>query len=345
MEPAIYKIPDITSTITDTNIMTVYGDKPALKLLKFGFDHITKCVDVLSITASDHHRIHLNIDFTRKDPKSIGSLCNEKLQMNSLDNTTAELWEIINVFRLMNTDQIYMSSHQDIVGTINKTMVSKKYVDGKSSPTKSPEKASLIINKYSDIDLDENVLIHMLLDDISSTYSKQPVGSSLVVQIFGCYTSVSADIIFCLASFYEKSHIYIPSVTPFYSDSKYLVLNGLKKKIQLKIPKQPTNAYVQKLLIDVDTDIIAPLLQCMNSHIVPKRLRKYFSIEKYIQDKIYEGAIYDDLMKIQNTNTEDWINKYTNIERLSVLVDNIIDKNSKACNFKGLLHNIFDDKH
>lgn len=337
MEPIIYVLPILDKIIKSSEIDINFGNYPSPKLIKYGFNSVNEQLNMLEITSVPYYRAGLNFDFDRNDETSISNKAGNLLGTKNFDINFAELWEIITIFGILDQNQTIFTSIPDILKEITNiyqkfSKTQHKYKIEESSTNKLMDTSvSLVVHKYSNINIDENVAIQFIISNINELLRIQVNGANMILQLFNLQTQTSAEIIYFLSTLYNSSYLIKPTVTSDLSDSKYLVLVGFKNASQLDIPKHPENLFLVSLgLQNIPEDIVIAI-QCMNSEIIPKKYKKYSQIKEYLDSKVYEGATYNEMIKSQDENTDLWIKTFVNFDNISKLMDQAIKKSTNKC--------------
>jgi hypothetical protein len=333
MEPIIYKIPK-SDTLNLSDLKYTYDSNPSPKLIKYGYNVISNKIDYPSIIKNPYHKVGLNYDFDRTDDKSIRMMAQKKLGVKSFTRFFGELWEIVLLFKLLSkSSTIYVGSDIDTVKSIISTYSSiYKSTHNYQIDNNLSSKSDLVIEKYSDIDLDEDAVVQTIFKKIPDLLSVQKIGSTMVLQIFNIQTHITCQLIYLLSSLYQDSYIIKPNISSILSDSKYLVLQGLLSHPKnINYPIYSINysyLYLINIIVPEEFDII---IQCLNSDIIPKKFNRFLLIESYLKTKVYEGATYDELIECQNNNTIQWLNTFGMDNNTEAVINNAIEKSSKTC--------------
>ncbi|AYV85068.1 MAG: methyltransferase [Satyrvirus sp.] len=339
MEPIIYNLPKVEKYIEIADENIYFDEYPSPKLIKYGFNTINEQLDMVALTSNPYYKSGLNFDFERNDKQSMKTKANELLKTKDFNIDFAEFWEILNLFSILSTTQNIHTTKknivEDVVNTYQKLTGSKKsYIVG-GPKMKPKEKVTLVIHKYSDIDIDENAAIHLIINDLKDLVSIQEKGANMVLQLFSLQTQTSSELLYYLGSLYNEAYLVKPIVTSNLSDSKYIVLLNLKEKnIKLpKLPKIPTDAYLISLGIKSIPNDFLTVIQCMNSQIIPKKYETYNSIKSYLDSKVYEGSTYQDMVKNQNSNTTKWFETFSDVgaENMKKILDQSIQRSNTVC--------------
>lgn len=342
-KPIIYELPVLDKKFETDILSFSFDNQPSPKLMKYGFNNLSENLDIMEITSNPHYKAGLNFDFDRKDEDSIAGKSKKIFDVKHLDQTFTEFWEIMNLFGMLELDQQILtsnptviehivSSHKKMTGTKHKIHISDKG---------SKNKITLILQKYSDIDIDENAISQMIINDLPHFLSVQDTGSSMVIQIFGMQTGIMAELIYYLNTLYSESYIIKPMTTSEISDSKYLILLGMKKSIKLSIPKHSKNSYLISLGIEPIPNDLVTIIQCANSELIPKKFVIYSKIKNYLNSKVYEGATYQEMIQQQNANTNKWLEMFIDLGKMESLFDNLIKKTDSVCDHHTEWANLF----
>lgn len=345
MEPIIYKLPSSDAVIEIKKTDINFDKEPNPPLMKYGFNNLLEKININELTSNEHYVTGLNFDFTEKKDKDETNFVNKGkkyFNTNKFDQTFAEFWEILNLFGLLNSDQnIYTNEPatiKDIIQVYQKLAGSKNKINVSDNLSKS---VTLAIKKYSDIELDENVIQQLIIDDIVELLGNQNNGSNLIIQLYSLQTQTTAELIYYLSTLYTEAYISKPAVIPDISDSKYLVLLGMKVKPTIAIPKHSKNVYLSHFGIEKLPNNIITVIQCINSYLVPKKISKYYKIKAYLDNKIYEGHTQQQMIKEQNENTQKWFETFVNFPKIKSILDEALKKTDTKCDHDGELDNLF----
>jgi len=343
MEPIIYALPKIDKNLELSEL--IFDRNPSPKLIRYGFNNINDELDFSIIYATDHYKAGLNFDFDRTDKNSITSKIKSalKIKLNKSNNLVfAEFFEIIATFDLLAKKQsIWSNLDVDVIEEVVDSY--QKNTGSKISNTflkKLTKDASLIFYRLSDVDIEENAAVHLIMNQLS-TFLSQPKNSTLVLQLFGLQTQISAEIIYYLTSLYDEAYLMKPVVSSSLSNSKYLILIGLKNNTKISVNKQPTNQYLTSIGLSNVPDSITTIIQCINSDLIPKRYLTYNLIKGYLDTKVYEGATYQALTEAQDKYTDQWLNIYLDSSRTSEILPKAIDHTKAKCASHDKLMNLF----
>lgn len=275
MELIIYRLYTKNDS-TEKNISmdkTILNDHPSPKLVKFGFNKTTDNFDIIGLTQNEHYRIGLKFDFDRSDKESIISVGKKVFNISNIDQNFCIFWEILNLFGMLSLNQNILTDIKNCISGI--VSVFKKMTDSKVTSkvheTVPPkEKISLVIKKYSDIDLEEDATVDLIINDLKNIFSNLETGSSLILQIFSCQTLVMVELIYYLTSLYKESYIIKPMTSSDLSNEKYLVLCNLKKNAKMfDAPKLSSNTFISSFGISLP-NYFTTIIQCINSELIPK---------------------------------------------------------------------------
>ena len=332
MEPIIYTLGKPDRIIDNSELHFSFEETPSPKLIKYGFNNINETLNLGLITSNSFYKTGLLFDFDRDDKDSFYAKASIHFKNKNFDLTFAEFWEIIALFSLFNTNQTIVTTHgdtiADIIAAYQKIYSNKAKLAVASG--KSANKATLVIHKFSEIDIDENAVIQLIINDLPHLLDIQVKGASMILQLFGSQTQTTAEIIHYLSTLYDEAYLIKPTVTSDLSDSKYLVLIGLSDKARLTVPKHAKDLYLNSIGIVTPNDLVATI-QCFNSIVIPKKYRKYNQIKSYLDTKVYEGITYQEMIRAQNENTDKWLETFTDMTKMKSLVDDAIKRSSTRC--------------
>ncbi|MEM0354102.1 MAG: hypothetical protein QXW79_00835 [Thermoplasmata archaeon] len=334
MNPLIYPLPIVDDNIKIEKDIIHFDILPAPKLIKYGFNSYLENFDPVDLISVPNQRAIFNYDFLRKDEQSMAFLAIQKLGAKNFDQIFAEFWEIIMMFEFFEKDQTILTNYQDtlhnIIGTYKKLLGKRRNIkllkDGRGN------NISLVIYKFSEIDLEENAFIHLLINILPKLLSGQKKGSSMVLQIFGLQTEIMVELIYYLCSLYHNCYIMKPSVSSDLSNNKYLILISLKKPIKISLPKFPSDHYLISIGFSSSLPVsFTSVIQCMNSEFISRKLKKYHEVKKFIESKIYEGATYQDLIIRQNENAEKWFELFGDPKKVRKIFEEIVGNVTTLC--------------
>lgn len=345
MEPIIYLFPKSDKIIEPNEINIIFDDQPSPKLIKYGFNNINEQLDMIALTSIPYYRVGLSFDFQSTDENSIVTRASKLLKTNNFDQHFAEFWEILNIFGLLDKNQQIYTTHVNSIKNITdiyKKMTNTNYtysiLDDKTIKSRQ---VSLVINKYSDVDIDENAAIELLINQLADLLNIQKKGANMIIQLFSLQTQTSAEIIYYLSMLYNEAYLMKPIVTSDLSDSKFLILLNLKTESTLSIPKHPESLYLVSLGIKLLPNNFTRIIQCMNAEIIPKKYLKYSQIKSYLDTKVYEGATYQEMLKKQHQNAIEWLEIFADPSKIKSLLDTAIAKTTNKCNIYEQLTNLF----
>ena len=339
MEPINYVLP-LTDKILEINPSEFkYDSNPSPKLIKYGFNNITEKLDLETITSIPQYRAGLNFDFESTDKNSIAIKLATLFKIKNIDPTLAEFWEILTIFGLLKTNQnIYTSNPKTVNDIINVYQSLTKTKNTYDVTDKAIKKASLIIFKYgdSDVDIDESVGIQLLTNNLGELLAMQAKGASMILQLFGLQTQISAEFIYYLSTLYNEAYLTKPIIASDLSNSRYIVLKGLKdvppKNISFTMSSKKKNTMyltsigLNHIPIDVDT-----VIQCMNATIIPLRYKKYNQIKDFLNTKVYEGITYQTMIQQQYQNAQKWVDLFGNLSEIEKIFDQSLKKTMGTC--------------
>lgn len=334
MEPIIYTLPKSDREIKIVESEFYFDSYPSPKLIKYGFSHLNNQLDLKTLFSTPYYKVGQNFDFERTDENSLSFQIAQQFGIKKFDLNFAKIWELLVLFPLLDKNQtISVSNDTDVVTVeeIIKMYKKIKTATNKYTVTKNSTSASLIIYKYSDIDIEENAAIHFIIKSLPKLLSSQTTGSNMIIQLFDLQTKTTAELIYYLSSIYNEAYLLKPTVIFDLSDEKYLVLIGLKKPTVFKFPKNDANLFLYSLGLDNIPDDIVTIIQCMNAHLMPKKYNKYKQIKEYLNIKVYEGATYQDMIKSQNTYTKKWLETFLDITHINSVLDTSLSKTQKKC--------------
>lgn len=328
MEPIIYKLPRPTEALQLLNDNIFYDTYPSPKLIKYGFNYLSDQLNMVELTSTPYYKTGLEIDFDRVDKDSISSQAAKIFTTNKFSRTFAEFWEILTIFGLLEGNQNIYSNTPDVVNDIISSYQSIR--KSKNSLTTSKGKSTLVLYKYADTDIDENAATEIIVNELPKLVSNQTKGASMILQLFGLQTQITAEIMYYLASLYEEAYIVKPVATSDLSNNRYIVLIKLRNQINITLPSKMGDQYLVSIGANPPQDFETPI-QCMNSITVPNKYKKYYAIKAYLNTKIYEGPLYQEMIKNQNSQAGKWIAEFTNFGSLPAILASILERTDKTC--------------
>lgn len=307
------------------NIQYMYSNYPSPSLIKYGFNTIENELNILKLTSNENYANALEYGFANNNKSTI-EMGNNTFKIKNFDKEFAESYEISKLFNLIkNNSKIGTNVH-----SFNNVLKSLK-IDATVNELNKKNKIDLLFLRFSDIDLDENSLIHLLIDNLISNCNNISVGGNIVCQLFSCQTDISAQLITFLASKFEECYLVKPMIVSNLSDCKYIVLKNLLNTI--KLPNSTSNSD-SKFINSINVKVlpsIADTIQCMNSVIFPKKIERYNIILSYLDSKVYEGATYQDFIDDQLLNITKWIETYNGNVDMNKIIDESIKIFSNNC--------------
>lgn len=339
MEPIIYTLTTQNDT-TNPNPLEirepvvldvtkfVFDSSPNPKLIKYGFNNINEKLPIESLTSIPQYAAGLNFNFDQdfskdKTIKSLG--------IKMLDQAFAEIWELVVMWRLLDAEK----SNSPFVIATNQPEIMQDIADvyAKTSKLKYKveqlnKKANLVVVKNSDINIDENTVLSMLINQLPGLMKTQTKGSNMVLQIYAIQTQATVELINWLRSVYQEAYIARPSVESNLSDSKYLVLINLLDEISF--PKIQTESYVSSFGTVIPEQVISTI-QCCNADLIPLKYRMYTRIKEFLDTKVYEGSSYQELIQQQQANHQEWMDTRFDFQKMQELLDKVIQSTSKKC--------------
>jgi hypothetical protein len=348
MEPIIYKFPKRENKpieLSPSNF--IFDTEPSPKLLKYGFNQTIEKLNLAFITNNVHYKAGLNFDFDRTDNLSITNKCGKIFGLGKSSNCKLFFmyWEILNLFKMLDSKISVLvtdlSTLKEIEIAHQKIFKSKLKITFVKTNDATP--ANLIVQTYSQIDLDENSWVHLIINDLPFLLSKQSEGSNMILQLFGICTQITVEIIYYLSTLYEATYLIKPSINSSgLSDEKYLVCTGFLSKIKIKFPKITPNKYLSHIGIEPIPDSFINTIQCANSELIPYKIYTFNKIKTYLDSNIYEGIIYDEMIQKQNSNTDNWIELFTtNQKKLESLLEKLIKQTDEKCDYVKEWNNLF----
>lgn len=335
MEPIIYMLPKSNKIIESNELNFIFSNHPNPKLMKYGFNYICESLDMIKITSNPYYRVGLKFDLERKDNNSISTKVATFFQTKKFNIIFAEYWEILNLFHLLFSEQnIYTTDHDTITEIVR---IYQQLTKRKDKITilgeKNKKNATLIVYRFSEIDIDENAAVQFIINALPDLLSIQSKGGNMVLQFFGMQTYISTEIIYYLSSIYNESYIIKPAITSDLSENKYLTFLGLKESIKLIIPKHPVNSYLLTLGLHDIPNEIEIIIQCVNADFIINKHKRYCTIMNYLNKNVYEGATYQEMIKKQDENTNKWLELFSNIspENMINLLNKLINIFSNKC--------------
>ena len=73
---------------------------------------------------------------------------------------------------------------------------------------------------------------------------------------------------------------------------------------------------------------------------MPQKYEIYYRIKQYLETKVYEGATYQEMISHQNDNTTKWLETFTNLPDLKLILTKILETTTNKCNYQAKLNKI-----
>ncbi len=326
MESIIYQLPIQEKILLIDSSKIIFDNNPSPKLLKYGFNSSVDLLDLTAITSVSYYKVGLQFDFDRTDNDGIVVIGKKILGVGNLNQTFFEFWEILSLFGLLNSAPFIKSNKMNIVKEIN-SIYDKNY----ASDSKKKQ-VETYLHKFSDVDIDENAFIQLFITELPTILKSQKIESNLILQLFEIQTETLVELIYFLSSYYTDSYLVKPSVVSDLSNSRYLVLTGLKQNIKFDYDaKLKNNLYLLSIgLKNIPTNFVNTI-QCFNSKLLPEKFHTYYKIKSYLDTKVYEGATYDNMIKIQNQNTSKWFQNFFKNDKINTILSTAIDTSDTTC--------------
>ena len=334
MNPILYKIPTMETNIEELKIG--FNDEPDPKLIKYGFN-VNDKIDYATLTHDLSYKIALEYDIGRSM-----DLLKTHFGIKDIDESFLELWEIFVLFKFFepNKKQVVLTSNHDVSSKIIQIYknLSRQNI---SVDLINKGAATLIVQRYSDVDIEENAFVQILMNDLPNFLLSQELGANMILQLFNVQTQIMVEIIGLLNSIYDKSYLIKPTVSSNISDSKYIVLTNLKIKMKINVPKNPNNSYITSLGFIVSSDL-SIMIQCFNSEILSKKHKTFNIIKYFLGTGVYENSLYQELLQKQDKNITNWLSVYGSTESFSNdKLDFIVNETEKKCNYKTNIRDIY----
>ena len=231
----------------------------------------------------------------------------------------AEIWEICALFTLAGKSHKIAANNANVVPALH--ALAKLSVATQKTP-------NLTVCRYTDVAIDENAGIHILMDTLPKLI-KQQAPTNMIIQLAGTLCDITAQLVTFFASHYSQAYLVKPMASPELADYIYLVLLDLKHDIILPKIQQTPTSYLMDLGILVP-EFVQNTIQCMNSELIFQKYNRYHIITKFLQSKIYEGASYEALVQQQQENAELWITQYDKVDA-EKFAQRVIEKLQKSC--------------
>jgi len=341
----VYKIniPQAKSVkLDETNF--IFDSDPAPKLLKFGFNSDTSMADIASVLSNPYYRTGLYFDFDRDDAASMQTALKKHFVLKKSDPRLATIcWEIYSSFLIPDKKKVTIATNEVASLELVTESAEKLFkLKAKTDVVSLKDKAipGTVFWFASQIPIEENAYVHILMTELPKLFAKQSTGSNLVVQIFGIQTQIMADIIYFLSTCYKEAYVMKPSVISDLSDEKYVVLLNQTNSLKLKL-SIPTGLFLTQLGIGPVPDIFVNTIQCLNAELLARKVRSYQSIKRYIDSKIYEGITHDQMIQTQNLHTTQWIKTFTNQKDLEKNLDQALIQSSTECDHAAEFNNLY----
>jgi hypothetical protein len=323
-EPIIFQLPQI-DIIPSLRKEFIYESQPSTKLIKYGFNTLVYQLDMIELTSNPHYKDGLNFDLGSQN-----KILKKALGLKNLNQTFLEFWEILHIFKLLEENHQIYSEQKDVMNDILEVHKSIFKGKQKQSVKHNPKNASLIIQKFSDIDLDESAFLPLMMKKLSEFLPLLEKNGILILQFFDLETKIIIELIYYLSSLFTYAYMMKPMIVSELSSCKYLVLLGYKE--MKSFPKyQKSNLFLISILHESIPLSLDVLIQCINAHLIPEKLIVYQKIKKYLQENVYDGADHQEMIQNQDKNITRWIEIFTNKDLLNNTLQNIIQRTSGWC--------------
>lgn len=345
MKQIIYALPTTDKIVSVLKSNISFDKNISPKLIKLGFNHTDNQIDLLKMISNPYHKVGLNFDFDNNNKVL------KEFNIKTFNRNMAITWELLSVFNLLNVQNIY-SNHNDSIN-MAEHIYKKKFLNKipykvytKLSDIPKKNKLDLVYYQYSDIDIDENSALSIIIGVLPELLKAQNTNCNMILQLFGTQTQPTSELIYYLSSLYTESYLIKPLSSSELSDEKYLILKNMKEipiKSYLELPKYNKNSYLATFGLRPPMSLIN-IIQCMNSYLIPLKYHKYSEILAYLNTKVYEGVTYQDFKTNQDKMIDFWINTFTDLELIRIYLEDAINLASKNCigydKLKDFLENI-----
>lgn len=303
MNPIIFRISPTNTQLKIIPSEIKYSDKLNSQLIKYGFNQSENNMDIAGLMENKYYRNGLNLD------TFIMPLIN------------AQITEITKLFDLVKPKiNVY----------IDDVKLVKSLFD--NADNKSKKDYQLVIKIYSTSnpsEINEQSYLQILANDLKSLLDMQKEGSSMIIQMGDIKTLPMAQIVYYLSTLYTESYLIKPVTSNELSSERYLVLLNLKTKTVF--PTIKTDSYINSFINEPIPNNVNTAIQCFNSRVMALKLFSYERIKKYLDEKVYEGSLYQDMMKKREIRTTDWKDKYMSSKNLSSYLDELINDADAQC--------------
>jgi hypothetical protein len=306
-----------------------FSPNPNPQLIKYGFNNLLHTLDTVSVISNPYWIYGLSTNFsedfetTQQIKKTFG--------IKHFDRITAIMWELLNLFGLVNqTTTLATSANSDIGSnqTTSLTHMFKKQFDLNLKFSSSNSDIFFVLVS-ANTDLEENAALLMVIKELASTKHKR--GSNIILQLFSTQTSASAELITYLSSLFDATYLVKPVSSNDLIDSKYIVFINAKTDFQFPSVKIPGKTFIQSFGIKSIPMDITNMIQCSNSLLIPAKYHTYNKIQAYLKTEVYEGATYVELKNAQIANVEQWIKTFSDKDLIQKAFDDGVKLTDKRC--------------
>jgi hypothetical protein len=322
-----------------------FSPNPNPQLIKYGFNNLSNSLDLVSIISNPYWVYGLRTNFA--DDFETTDQIKKNFGIKHFDRTTAIMWEILNLFDMIqDKSTISLSANSDISKNNTASLVAmfKKQYNFNVKFDLDDQKGNsdlLFILTSSSADLEENAALIMVVKELMSSKRTIKKGSNLVLQLFSTQTSATAELIAYLSSLFSTTYLIKPYSSNDLVDSKYLVFVDAKVDTTVPSVKIPAKSYVQSFGFGASANIVSMdivnMIQCSNSIVIPNKYHTYTKIRSYLKTEVYEGATYQELRSNQVANDEFWLKTFTDKNLIQTQFTSSINLTNKRCTKYGML--------
>lgn len=312
MNPIIYKIPNITYDVKfDLSKSIRFSNNLNPQLIKYGYNLEENDLNISELVENKYYHNGIVVDYEEIVTKLALS---KKITLSSI-----QLIEILKLFNFNN-----MTCHSNV------SVLELKDVNITLNTTKK-KTYDLIIHLFSTSEINtinENTFTVMIIKQLHELFKFQTKGSSMILQLGEIKTIPMVQLIYFLSSSYENSYLIKPMTSVEISSESYIILDKLINEIKFPEFKNSKN-YIDKLYDDDIPEVINNTIKYFNLNLTVLKLNVYFSIKKYLDDKVYEGDLYQKIKKQREEMIKFWSNTFIKGKNLDSYLESLIKQSDK----------------
>ena len=329
--PDIIDISSLKSNILNYDCDIKYSSNPDYPRFEYGFNHYyhaskkkikDKFIQFENKKKSYHvvNPFELTIDDYNN---SIKNITEQKLKIKKDSKEFYKLWEILNLFDLIDINNKSFSSYHINNSEFEET--TKYFYEYKGNNKYNKNKNNkydfiTIQNKYGktyDVMVEANSF-DFLLNSIYEMISMINNNGSCVIKISETFTNTTCKILILLSSIFNNVYIVKPFTSRYYHSELYIVCkqyieekNILKKLNILKDIKKNKKLYIVDIFSKYNVgEEIRKVYIKINKIIANKQFKQLNNIIEFIEEKNYFGDKYQTYRNNQIKMSELWIDTF-----------------------------------